>query len=59
MEAERIIFDHIDLTAETAADARADLDYTLGKVVDHDKVAAWLAKWNTPDETPMPPEWLA
>jgi predicted transcriptional regulator len=59
MEAERAIFDHTDAAAEAAADARADADHAAGRSVDHAEVAAWLSKWGTADETPMPPEWLA
>lgn len=59
MGIERAIFDQDDVTADTDADARADADYAAGRTVDHEKVAAWLAKWGTADETPMPPEWLA
>lgn len=59
MGAERAIFDHTDAAAEAAADARADADLAAGWVVDHAEVAAWLGRWGTPDETPMPPEWLA
>ena len=59
MRAERAIFDHTDSAAEAAADARADADHLAGRIVDHTAVAAWLAKWGTTDETPMPAEWLA
>lgn len=59
MGAKRAIFDNSDAAAEAAADARADADYIAGRIVDHTEVAAWLAKWGTADETPMPPEWLA
>lgn len=58
MGAERAIFDDTDPAEEAAADARALADYAAGRVVPHAEVAAWLAKWGTPDETPMPPEWL-
>jgi predicted transcriptional regulator len=59
MKAERAIFDHIDRYAEAVADARAEADIAAGRLIEHEKVAAWLAKWGTPDETPAPPEWLA
>ncbi|GAA0297068.1 antitoxin protein relB-2 [Sphingomonas oligophenolica] len=58
MNAERAIYDHHDLEAEAAADARAEADIKAGRVVDHADVAAWLATWGTPDEKPVPPEWL-
>lgn len=59
MGVERAIFDHTDAAAEAAADARADADHAAGRIVDHAEAAAWLSKWGTADETPMPPEWLA
>ncbi|MDH4742517.1 antitoxin [Sphingomonas sp. CBMAI 2297] len=59
MGTERAIFESTDLAAEAAADARADADSAAGRIVDHAEVAAWLAKWGTADETPMPPQWLA
>jgi len=59
MNAERAIYHDIDLDAEAAADARAEADIEAGRVVDHEEVAAWLAKWGSPDETPAPAEWLA
>lgn len=39
-------------------DAQADADIAAGRVVPHELVREWLAKWGTPEETPMPPEWL-
>ena len=38
------------------AQARADIK--AGRGVPHEQVAAWLRTWGTPDEKPMPPEWL-
>jgi DNA-binding helix-hairpin-helix protein with protein kinase domain len=37
---------------EAAADAEG-IDIAAGRVVPHDKVAAWLATWGTPDEQPL------
>jgi predicted transcriptional regulator len=59
MKAERAIFEQTDSDAEASADARADADIQAGRIVDHAEVAAWLAKWGTPEETPAPSEWLA
>jgi predicted transcriptional regulator len=59
MKAERAIFDKSDHDAEAAADARTEADIAADRLIGHDKVAAWLAKWRTPDVTPAPPEWLA
>jgi predicted transcriptional regulator len=58
MNAERAIYEQHDPDAEAAADARAEADIKAGRVVDHADVAAWLATWGTPDEKPVPPEWL-
>lgn len=59
MKAEGNIFEQVDPDAQAVADARAEADVKAGRVVDHAKVAAWLARWGTPDEAPAPPEWLA
>lgn len=59
MNAEREIFDRPDAdAADKVADTEADADLAAGRVVDHAEVAAWLAKWGTPDEKPAPAEWL-
>jgi len=52
------IFEEPDPEAEAAALARARADVAAGRVVPHEKVAAWLRSWGTRDEKPMPPEWL-
>jgi predicted transcriptional regulator len=33
-------------------------DIEAGRVVPHEQVAEWLKTWGTPDEKPMPSEWL-
>ncbi len=43
---------------EALRDAQADADFAAGRVVPHEKVREWLARWGTPAETPLPPEWL-
>ncbi|WP_260599854.1 antitoxin [Sphingomonas endolithica] len=43
---------------EAAAIVRARADVAAGRVVPHEKVAAWLKTWGTADEQPMPREWL-
>lgn len=58
MNIERPIFEDEDEEAEAASIARAEADIAAGRVVPHSEVREWLAKWGTPDETPMPPEWL-
>lgn len=40
-------------------DAEADADIAAGRLIPHEQVMAWVAKWGTPEETPIPPEWLA
>ena len=55
---ERGIFEEYDEAAEAASIARAREDIAAGRVVPHEQVAAWLRTWGTPDERPMPREWL-
>lgn len=45
--------------ADALSDARANADIATGRGVDHALVAAWMRKWGTSEETPIPPEWLA
>jgi hypothetical protein len=52
MALEPSIFD-ADEETEAAADAEGMADIAAGRVVPHDKVAAWLATWGTPDEQPL------
>ncbi len=40
-------------------DAQAMADIAAGRGVEHKLVAAWMRKWGTPEETPIPPEWPA
>ncbi len=40
-------------------DAQADADIAAGRLIPHEKVMEWVAKWGTPEETPIPPEWPA
>ena len=58
MNVERGIFEEPDPEAEARADAEAEADIAAGRIVSHEKVAAWLKTWGTPDEQPMPREWL-
>lgn len=39
-------------------DARAEADIAAGRLVPHAEVTAWARKLGTPDEAPMPREWL-
>jgi predicted transcriptional regulator len=58
MNVERPIFEEEDEQAEAASIARAEADIAAGRTVPHSEVRKWLEKWGTPEETPMPPEWL-
>lgn len=58
MNVDRPIFDEDDEEAVAASDARADAEIAAGKGIPHEKVAAWLRTWGTPEEGPPPPEWL-
>jgi len=42
--------------SEDEWDAIADADIAAGRLVPHEKVAAWLKTWGTPQEAPMPRE---
>jgi predicted transcriptional regulator len=52
------LFDTIDEAAEEAGDLEAEADFAAGRFVAHDRVMAWVRGWGTPDDRPMPPEWL-
>jgi predicted transcriptional regulator len=56
MKPEPALYD--DPNAPELARQRALEDIQAGRVVPHEKVVAWLKTWGTPDEKPMPPEWL-
>ncbi len=56
MKPERALYE--DLNAPDRARLRALADIEAGRVVPHEQVAEWLKTWGTPDEKPMPPEWL-
>jgi predicted transcriptional regulator len=43
-----------DEALESLLDAEAEAAYAAGRVVPHDKVAAWLKSWGTEDELPRP-----
>ena len=43
---------------DAISDARADADIAAGRGVPHEEVVKWLKTWGTPDEKPMPAEWL-
>ena len=40
-------------------DARAEADVAAGRLIPHEEVMEWVAKWGASEETPIPPEWLA
>jgi len=43
-----------DQDDEARLDAEAVADYRAGRIVPHDKVAAWLKSWGTPNELSCP-----
>ncbi len=53
-EAPATVFDD-DYDEHSAA---ADADVAAGRVVPHAEVRKWLLTWGTPDEKPIPKEWL-
>ena len=52
------LFPRLTPEEEAAIDARAQADIATGRVVDHAKVVEWLKTWGTPEERPVPSEWL-
>jgi predicted transcriptional regulator len=40
------------------SDRRALAAIAAGRGVPHELVAEWLSRWGTPEETPVPAEWL-
>jgi predicted transcriptional regulator len=58
MNPEPSIFDEIDAEADERALLDGEAAADAGQVVAHAEVAAWLATWGTPDETPAPEQWL-
>jgi predicted transcriptional regulator len=39
-------------------DAQADAEIAAGRGIPHEQMKAWARKLGTPDEKPMPREWL-
>lgn len=56
MNAERALYEDPD--ALELSRKRALADIAAGRVVPNAAVTDWLKTWGTPDETPMPAEWL-
>ena len=52
------IFDEVDDALEEAKLARAEAQIAAGKGIPHEKVAAWLKTWGTPEYQPPPKEWF-
>jgi predicted transcriptional regulator len=51
----KTIFDiEPDAALEARLDAEAEAAYAAGKLVPHEKVAAWLRSWGKKDELPRP-----
>ena len=51
MKPEPSIFDE---AADAAADAEGLADLDAGRVVNHERMKAWLLSWGSPDELPAP-----
>ena len=58
MKIESGIFAKRDPESEAVSIGRAREDIAAGRFIEHAKVAAWLKTWGTPDQRPIPPEWL-
>lgn len=58
MNAQRGIFEQSSEAALVQADARARTDVVSGRTVVNAEVANWLEALGTPEEKPMPREWL-
>jgi predicted transcriptional regulator len=58
MSSEPSIFEHTDSESDERAMLDGEAAADAGKVVPHAEVAAWLATWGTPAETPAPKKWL-
>ncbi|HEV7288319.1 antitoxin [Sphingomonas sp.] len=56
MKPERALYEDGDAPARARERALADI--AAGRTVRHEQVAEWLKTWGTPDEKPMPSEWL-
>ena len=56
MKPERALYEDGDAPARARERALADI--AAGRTVPHEQVAEWLKTWGTPDEKPMPSEWL-
>jgi len=58
MKRDAAVFDLPDTEADERAMREGEADADAGRVVPHDEVGAWLLKWGTPDQVPMPESWL-
>ena len=58
MKPEPSIFDQPDADADEHAMREGEADADAGRAVSHEEVGAWLLKWGTEDQTPMPESWL-
>ena len=46
------------MVSDEQAMREGEADADAGRVVSHEEVGAWLLKWGTEDQTPMPESWL-
>jgi predicted transcriptional regulator len=58
MKIELQLFQKRDPLDEAAADDEAEAEIEAGRGIDHAEVGKWLKTWGTPEERPIPPEWL-
>ena len=58
MKPEPSVFDTSDKEADELAMLEGEADADAGRITPHAQVSEWLSRWGTPEETPMPTEWL-
>jgi predicted transcriptional regulator len=54
MKSKPTLFDKVDPTLESEADARAEADVREGRLISHAAVRRWLASWGTAKPLPRP-----
>ena len=56
MKPDTTIFEELagDSAAEAAADARAESDVRVGRLISHEGVTRWLKTWGTGKRAPKP-----
>ncbi len=54
MKIEPSLFEREDFRAEAEADARAEADVKVGRLIGHGAVRRWLASWGSTRPLPRP-----